>query len=268
MCRWLAYAGPPVYPEAFLFEAEHSLIEQSMHARMGATPTNGDGFGLGWYLEREDPGLFRDILPAWNDDNLKSVAAHMRSPLFFAHVRAATGGGISRNNCHPFRYGRWLFMHNGQIGNFDKVRREIDCMISDDYYHHRHGTTDSETFFCLLLTNGLEDDVETAFRRSIEQVEEVMAQEGATRAFRLTAAATDGETVYAVRYASDDKAPTLFVGLDAPEMDDCAVMVLSEPLDSCPDHWQAVDASQFVTVRRGVFEVQDFPSARQVKEAG
>src|SRR5215207_3339612 len=52
------------------------------------TGTNGDGFGLGWYGERPEPGLFRDIRPAWSDENLKSLSVQVRSPLFFAHVWA------------------------------------------------------------------------------------------------------------------------------------------------------------------------------------
>jgi len=74
MCRWLAYSGPPIHPDAYLFEAENSLIQQSLKAQLAVTPTNGDGFGLGWYGARPEPGLFRDVLPAWNDENLKCVA--------------------------------------------------------------------------------------------------------------------------------------------------------------------------------------------------
>lgn len=262
MCRWLAYTGPAVLPEIFLFEAENSLIEQSLHARMGVTPTNGDGFGLGWYGDGNEPGVFRDILPAWNDANLKNVAAHIRSPLFFAHVPASTGSGTSRNNCHPFRSGRWMFMHNGQIGQFDTVRREIDRLISDEFYHHRLGTTDSETFFCLLLTNGLDEDPMGAFRRSVHQVESVMKDAQVSQAFRLTAAVTDGETIHAIRYASDDRAPTLYVGLNPQkECPESGLMVVSEPLDSDMDQWQEVKMSQFLTVCAGAFQVEDFAPA-------
>ena len=145
MCRWLAYSGRPIYLDAALFEPEYSLIEQSLHARMTRSTTNGDGFGIGWYGGRERPGLFRDILPAWNDDNLLSVSEQIRSGLFFAHVRASTGTQTSRANCHPFRYGRWLFMHNGAIGGYDQVRHRLDLLIDPALYPGRAGTTDSET---------------------------------------------------------------------------------------------------------------------------
>ena len=118
MCRWLTYCGDPIYLDKVLFEPRNSLISQSLRARHSHVTTNGDGFGIGWYGERPTPGVYRDILPAWNDQNLKSLAHQIRSGLFLAHVRAATGTATSRANCHPFAHGKWLFMHNGQIGGY------------------------------------------------------------------------------------------------------------------------------------------------------
>ena len=59
MCRWLSYIGDPVYLEKLVFEPRHSLVEQSLHAEQAKTPTNGDGFGIGWYDERKTPGRGR-----------------------------------------------------------------------------------------------------------------------------------------------------------------------------------------------------------------
>ena len=66
MCRWLAYSGTPLMIEEVLFKPRHSLIDQSMSSKSAETPTNGDGFGLGWYGQRKQPGLFRSIRPAQN----------------------------------------------------------------------------------------------------------------------------------------------------------------------------------------------------------
>jgi predicted glutamine amidotransferase len=43
--------------------------------------------------------------------------------LFFAHVRAATGTAVTRQNCHPFACGQWMFMHNGFVGSWNRLRR-------------------------------------------------------------------------------------------------------------------------------------------------
>ena len=122
MCRWAAYLGEEVFLEDIVTAPCHSLIAQSHCAQEAKSPTNGDGFGLAWYGDRPEPGLYRDILPAWSDPNLKSLCRQIRSGLFLAHVRAATGGATSRANCHPFVSGRWSFMHNGQICGFERIR--------------------------------------------------------------------------------------------------------------------------------------------------
>ena len=67
MCRWLAYSGSPLLMTQVLYTPVHSLIDQSLHARLGAETTNGDGFGLGWYDSTSVPGVFRSIeARAWN----------------------------------------------------------------------------------------------------------------------------------------------------------------------------------------------------------
>ena len=101
MCRWIAYRGETVALERYVTEPAHSLVVQSLKAKESVGATNGDGFGLGWYGDRDEPGLYREIRPAWSDENLKHLCRHIRSPMFFAHVRAATGTPTNRPNCHP-----------------------------------------------------------------------------------------------------------------------------------------------------------------------
>ena len=118
MCRWMAWLGQPVLMDELLFKTQHGIVDQSLHSRMGAEPTNGDGFGLGWYGDGDGPAVYRSVAPAWWDANLRELAAHIESPLFLAHVRAAIGSPVQETNCHPFRHGRWLFVHNGFIADF------------------------------------------------------------------------------------------------------------------------------------------------------
>lgn len=246
MCRWLTYAGRPIYLDALIFEPENSLIRQSLHARKTSVTTNGDGFGVGWYGGRKVPGIYRDILPAWNDPNLKSLAHQVEACLFFAHVRASTGTATSRANCHPFGLDRWLFMHNGQIGGYDKVRRRLEALLPDELYRHRQGTTDSELFFLLLFVHGLEDDPPGAIRRTIRLVETAAAEAGATEPFRMTAALSDGVRVFAIRHSTDDKPPSLFWGGAAD-----ALTVVSEPLDTDLGHWTEVEPERLLIAAAG-----------------
>ena len=262
MCRWLAYLGTPIYLDELLFKPEHSLIRQSLRARHSTVTINGDGFGVGWYGERAEPGLYRDLQPAWNDANLRSLAEQIRTRLFFAHVRASTGTSVSRDNCHPFRHGRWMFMHNGQIGGFDRIARDLDFAIAPELYRARKGTTDSETLFYLMLTHGLDQDPAGAMGRTVALVQRTMAAAGIEAPLRLTAALTDGQRIYALRHSSDNAAPTLFYGysgdiaragllrMDHDDEKD-SLMVLSEPLDDVDSHWSAVEEGSLVEVSGG-----------------
>src|SRR5262245_12533758 len=271
MCRWLAYTGRPVYLDTVLFKPEHSLISQSLRARKSHVTTNGDGFGVGWYRERAEPGLYRDYRPAWNDENLSSLAEQIDSRLFFAHVRASTGTATSRANCHPFRHGHWLFMHNGQIGGFDRVARDLDFMLAPRFYRARAGNTDSETFFFLLLTLGLEADPIGAIAAAVALVEGAMAANRVSEPLRLTCALTDGARIWALRYASDREAPTLYWGAaagvrmadgqadsDEAGEDSRSLLILSEPLDRDLAHWHAVPNSHLLVAGDGEVAMRPF----------
>lgn len=253
MCRWIAYLGDPVFLDEFVSAPCQSLIAQSRQCREAPHgATNADGFGLGWYGERETPGVFRDIRPAWSDENLRSLAHQIRSSLFVAHVRASTGTATTRANCHPFALGRHLFIHNGQIGGYEHLRRRLDMLLPDDLYSHRMGTTDSETLFLLLIAFGFEHRPREALGRLIGEVARLQRDVGAEAPFRFTAAWADGERIHAVRYASDNAPPSLYLR-SMPQT--AGTLVVSEPLDDMHDGWSAVPPQSLVTVSRQGVEV-------------
>src|SRR5512132_3398153 len=170
MCRWLAYSGSPILLEE-LYKPAHSLIDQSMHSRLGATTTNGDGFGVGWYVDGRPPGVFRAVGPAWSDRNLRELAGHVASPLFVAHIRASTGTAVQQSNCHPFRHGRWLWVHNGLIRDFPQLKRDLVLAVAPSLYPAIEGSADSEVMFFLALSFGLEDDPPAAVERMVGFIE-------------------------------------------------------------------------------------------------
>lgn len=259
MCRWIAYTGEPIFIEELVTLPEQSLIVQSRGAREAKSVINADGFGLGWYADRPEPGVFRDLRPAWSDENLLSLARQIRSRLFFAHVRASTGTAIMRANCHPFAHGPWMFMHNGGIGDWSDVRRAIEGGIPDDLFRHRGGTTDSEAMFLLLLSNGLEQDPLGAFRRTIGFIEGVMTAAGITEPLRVTAAATDGTTIYALRYSTLIQPETLYVRrLKRAD----GLLMASEPLDEGRLDWEAVPPQSFVRLGPNGVAIEAFSPAK------
>jgi predicted glutamine amidotransferase len=276
MCRWLAYSGTPIRLEELLVKRDRSLIDQSLHSRMGATTTNGDGFGVGWYGDDDEtPRLYRSTHPAWNDRNLRELAAGVSSGQFFAHIRASTGTAIQETNTHPFRHGRWLWMHNGLIREFARVKRTLVLAIDDALYPSIEGTTDSETMFYLALSFGLEGDPAAAVARMVGFVEETGHEQGVDHPIQMTVATTDGTSIWAFRYSSEGASRSLYFStrmddLKAlyPESAELAALsdetrvVVSEPLGDLPGAWNEVPEAHFGIVQPGTDELWPFEPKR------
>lgn len=258
MCRFLAYTGSPVWLDSLLIEPESSLISQSLAAREAKTVVNGDGCGIGWYGERDEPGIYRGILPAWSDRNLTSLCHQIRSSMFLAHVRSATTGGVSMANCHPFGFGRHLFMHNGQIGGYEKVKRAIEAHIPDDVYCSRAGNGDSEAMFLIAAGFDLDVDPIGALRKTVQLCLDVVDRSGIEQPIRFSAIHADGEALHAFRWSSDDKPPTLYwrnMG--------GGIAVASEPFGTGSERWDIIPANTVATIVGTEITFQPFNPVEQ-----
>lgn len=242
MCRWAAWQGAPLFLSEILTAPEHSLIHQSRDASECKTAINGDGFGVAWYDKRPTPGLYRDVYPAWSDTNLRSLAEQVQARLFMAHVRASTGTATSRNNCHPFVHQNWTFMHNGQVGGFETFRKSADMMIDDALYANRKGATDSEALFLAACGLGLAQRPQEAMQRAVSIFEALARRAGVAPYMRLAAALSDGQTLYAIRYASDDLAPSLYYQWNQIWQ---GWSVVSEPYEAAGAGWKEVPKGSF-----------------------
>ena len=271
MCRWLAYSGSPVLLDELIYKPKHSLIDQSLHSRLGAETTNGDGFGIGWYGLGDDPAVFHSIEPAWNDRNLRELARHISSPVVFAHIRAATATPVQLTNCHPFRHGRWLWMHNGVIYDFQRVKRDLVLAVDPALYPEIEGSTDSEIFFYLALTMGLEDDPPRAVQDAVGFIEETGRRHGVEHPIQMTVATTNGESIWAFRYASQGRARSLFFSTEVSTLkmlypddarlqglDDESRLIVSEPLGSLVGAWNEVPESSWGVIQPGRDELHTF----------
>jgi predicted glutamine amidotransferase len=271
MCRWLAYYGNPIRVKELLYNPQHSLIEQSRDARLTSHNFNADGFGLGWYGDSDEPGVYRNVMPAWGDENLRELAGQLESRLFLAHVRASTGTPVQQTNCHPFRHGPWIFVHNGFIADYHRLRRELLLAVAPEHFDTILGTTDSELLFHLALTFGLETEPLAALERMAGFVEEVGHRHDVAEPLQMTVGVSDGERLYAARYASDQEANSLYVTNEAqdvralyPEdtrfqhLGDEARAVVSEPLGELPGVWREVPPGSALIVQPGADEEVPF----------
>lgn len=274
MCRWIAYMGEPIFLEQLVTKPVHSLVRQSMNAKMyygmdgSLWSVNADGTGVGWYGRRAEPGLFRDDSPAWSNENLHEICAQVKAGIMMAHVRATTAGTVQRTNCHPFKYKNWLFQHNGHVGGYDKIKQDLHASIAPELYPHIKGTTDSETFFYLALTYGLEDDPKGALQKMVARIAEVSDKHGTDGHLNLSCAISDGKKLYTLRYAKGEEEnsqfystnPECFTDFD-PEANTIptgSTLVVSEPLDRLSEKWTEIPKNSFVTIENENVQVETF----------
>jgi glutamine amidotransferase len=217
---------------------------------------------MGWYGCREQPGLYRNVMPAWGDPNLRDIAGQIESRLFLAHVRAATGTAVQQTNSHPFRYGRWLFVHNGFVADYEHLRHDLIVAVGPELFENVVGTTDSELLFHLALKFGLEEDVIGALERMAGFVEELGRSRGVQEPLQMTVGVSDGERLSAVRYASGPAVNSLYVTRDAGDLralcpndehvkrlGDHSRAIVSEPLDDLPGLWIEVPPSTAIIIQ-------------------
>lgn len=271
MCRWLAYTGAPVALDDLLFKPAHSLIDQSLHSDLSETTTNGDGFGVAWYDDQDVPALFRSIEPAWNNNNLRDLSRHIRSRLVFAHVRASTGSAVQQSNCHPFRYGPWLWMHNGLIRDFHLLKRDLAMAVEPSLYPEIRGSTDSELIFYLALTFGLHHDPLYGTERAVGFIEDTAKARGVEDPVEMTVATTDGERIWVFRYSSGGSQRSLYYSKnvktlrkqfsDHPafaNLSEETRLIVSEPLGDLEGAWEEFPQSTCGVIQCGEDELRPF----------
>ena len=278
----MAYIGGDAKLYDLLFNFKHSIVLQSLHSTEGNEATNGDGFGVGWYPpdgeddddddddydeenkeEKEGgdesyaPLLFRSVEPAWHDKNLKEIARAIESPVVFCHVRAASPGvsTVQQTNCHPFRHGRWLFMHNGAIRGFGIIKRDLQMRVDPELYPCIEGSTDSETFFYLCLSFGLRQDPPTAVAKAVGLITQ-LGKEKADVEFpiQMTVATTDGDRLWAFRYSSEGNSRTLYY---SSSLDD--IMALYEENTKARKRMSSINTKK-MSVRLSVRSLQHLQS--------
>jgi predicted glutamine amidotransferase len=269
--------GEPIVIDELLYRTQHGLIDESLHSRMGAETTNGDGFGLGWYTDRNGtpPGRYRSVNPAWNDSNLRDLASHIESPLFLAHIRAAVGSPVQQTNCHPFRHGRWLFVHNGLLDGFHAMRRELLLAVEPSLFEGISGSTDSELLFYLALTFGLEEDPIGAVEKAVGLVEATGEANGIEHPVQMTLGFSDGQRLWAVRYSTAGKSRTLFRSEDVTALRELHPederlhelgaedrVIVSEPLGDLSGAWLEIPEATALTVEGGSCEERPFNPQR------
>jgi glutamine amidotransferase len=284
MCRLVAYKGAPILMDQLLYQPQNSLIHQSYHALERNDPVNGDGFGVGWYVPgiSPEPARYLSVRPAWNDNNLRSLAGITRSNCICAHVRDASVGIVSEINCHPFKYKNLLMMHNGNIGHFKYIKRKLRSLLASEIYDWIKGETDSEHFFALFLNylqNKAEgdykaEDVVEAIRQAITELKNIFKANKIDDDFFLNLIIGNGKWLVACRYDTNKnvESPTLYHSssdgrfecingvckVRSAEADHRGVLIVSEKLTDVEEDWHKIPEAHFIVVTENL-EISVFP---------
>jgi len=274
MCRFILYLGHPLRLSQLITEPVHSLIQQSHHARERPDPLNGDGFGVAWFVPELSPrpALFKDVTPAWNNENLREVARVSQSQCILAHVRSASPqSAVHRLNCHPFAHENLAFMHNGFLAGFPRWRRQLLEELSDEAFQLILGSTDSEHAFALCWDRYRQSRVQDPLQRlresvegTIQELERLRCQAGVEEGSYFNFALSDGLHAVVTRCSTrgDESTASLHYAtgrefqctdgrlrLEPDDLDPDVVLVASEEngMNFC---WRTVPPNHLLLARR------------------
>jgi len=291
MCRFIAYSGPVTIMNPLVFQAENSLISQSKSALKRKDPVNADGFGIGWYTNHEDPepATFVNVDPAWSNRNLRMISNKVLTSHYFAHVRdASVNMPVNQANCHPFQNGKYLWMHNGRIDKFEKIRRALLLSLSEKSFSMVQGNTDSEHAFALFMDvlehkeNATQDELVGAMIETIRRIMVLRKDYGADTCALMNFALTDGYNTIATRFGTCEQTQpaSLFYGLGALQedqeyihftkntgKDENSILICSEQVTTDRECWEKVERNHIVIAKRNIEVIQkpiDLPYQREL----
>eukprot|EP00923_Selenidium_pygospionis_P010710 GHVN01018736.1.p1 GENE.GHVN01018736.1~~GHVN01018736.1.p1 ORF type:complete len:409 (-),score=95.24 GHVN01018736.1:26-1252(-) len=180
----------------------------------------------------DEPCVFTSLKPAWSDRNLHMLAEKTYSRLLFAHVRAAgPSSGVSTElSCHPFHFGRFLFMHNGCVSGFTAIRRHLLSNLSDEAFNFAvsNSCIDSAVIFALFISHltrgGLgeytPDELLALLEITITEVIEAIDYfKSAQEVTLLNIVISDGRHLIASRYAHPPSTTPALTQIIAPPED-------------------------------------------------
>lgn len=121
---------------------------------------NADGCGVGWFgltsgtgQQKRLPCVYTTQNPSWSDHNLMNLCREIETRVAFAHVRAAgVDGNVSQTNSHPFRFGHFLWAHNGGIAHFASIKQYLIHGLPNSVFQLIRGSTDTEVAGAMFLT--------------------------------------------------------------------------------------------------------------------
>lgn len=225
-------------------------------------------------LEKTRPCVFKSLSPAWSNVNLTRLAEKIRSPLVFAHVRASTlPGAPNEDNCHPWVFDKLMFMHNGEVPQFHKIKRALHMTLPEELFLYPSGYTDSEWAFMVFLSHLKNPharsfshvELRNAMLKTIKSINKLCDDAGVDKPRLMNYVVSDGETVVATRYISSrtSEASSLFFSsgtsfdeteerglyrMTKADKRESIIMISSEPLTFERSEWMEVKTNTMIVI--------------------
>lgn len=142
MCRLMGYVAAE--------ETTFSRITGPAFAEFAElSAIHNDGWGIAAIDTHRDRSTIVEPTAAKNSPSFTSSAENLQSDGALLHFRWATKGlEVKEENTHPFTFGEFSFIHNGGV----MPPESLDPFIDTELLANLRGTTDSERYFYLLIT--------------------------------------------------------------------------------------------------------------------
>ncbi len=244
MCRLVAYLGPYIRLSELLLEPTHNLLRLS-YGEQAAVSYPG-GFGIGWYAADGSPAVYTQPVPVWIDSNLPHLTHSIYARLFVAGVDHASAPFVAAP-CpgQPYYDGRLLFLHQGFLSDFSRLRRTIRDFLEPHLEAEIRSNTASEHLFA-LLRHLLSDDSELTMEQALAALLDLLAGWVGEQSSLLNLIVADGAGLYVVRQAWHADCPALYYNVDDEGFPD-AQLVASEPLTDS-EFWRPLPESHLLTL--------------------
>ena len=220
MCRLLAYLGPRISLQELLIDPPNSLVNQARGPKLHPLlQLAGWGFSL-WdtfSIKSKTPLIYKRSVPAFFDDNLKTLVPSLSGEQILSHVRAASyqpGSMIVDENCHPFYFqgAPWCLAHNGFLLDWQVMQARLYSYCSPDWLRQKRGATDTELIYCLFLTLLSEFEDPYAFRSLAKSFQELIkllvscGQEfGNSKPIKLKLLLSDLGRIFAINFGAGEQ---------------------------------------------------------------
>jgi len=256
MCRIAAYIGEEIKLETLVLNVPHNLMVQSYAPKeLISGSVNLDGFGCSWYNRKveSNPAQYATLLPLWADYRFPSIAKAVTSSVIIAAVRNATPPLPNELSAvQPYANGKYMFVHNGFIKDYEKYRRKMENDLPDEQFSGIQNRSDSAVIFAVFMwklseLKNSEHPIRDALINTLDWIKGFDSEVNISA--NLNIGISDGENLTFIRHEIDGVCNSLYYNPSHKLLPN-GVFIASEALDDDAG-WIAVPDNSMIEIELG-----------------